>query len=335
VTLSKFVAILVVFGHYHGGGFRSESFLQIKTYLMPFRMPLFVALSGFLFFLGTSRLNYWRFLKGKIDAVLVPYISIYLLFFLIKMVAGEFFSFSKPASFEDLYYILFEPKAGFESFLWFLYVLFMFFAISPILLKLPYGFSIMGVIAGVLYCLPLPEVFSLNLFGSYYLWFWFGGVFNIYHRKIPFSWGMILVIVTLYFGSVYLASQYGMKPPLLFFPQLLGSLFVISFCKRVEVYGSPLKSGLRFLGENSYSIYIWHNSLVMPPVVFFYKKVFGIRSEFDFYVGLLISLVACSVFPPLISKILEKNNVTRWLLLGKRREKLGKELTTPQKAIGV
>lgn len=330
VTLSKFVAILVVFGHYHGGGFRSESFLLIKTYLMPFRMPLFVALSGFLFFLGSSRLDYWRFLKGKIDSVLVPYFSIYMLFFLIKLVAGEYFSFSKPASFGDLYYVFFEPKAGFESFLWFLYVLFMFFVVSPLLLKLPYGFSVMGVVAGVLYFLPLPEVFSLNLFGSYFLWFWLGGVLNIYHGRIPYSWGVMLTILALYFGSVYFAAQYGMKPPLLFFPQLLGSLFVISFCKRVEAYGSPLKAGMSFLGVNSYSIYIWHNSLVMPPVVFLYKKIFGIRSDFDFYVGLLISLIACSVFPPLISTILEKNRVTRWLLLGKRRDNPRKDLATPK-----
>lgn len=318
VTLCKFVAILVVFGHYHGGGYRSESYLLIKGYLAPFQMPLFVALSGFLFFANPSKLGYWGLVKNKIESILVPYFSIYLTFFVVKLAGGVLFSFSKPATWGDLYYVFLEPKAGFESFLWFFYVLFMFFVVTPLVLRFSFGFVLMGVMSLFLYFLPLPGIFSLDLFGEYYIWFWLGGVLSRYHERLPLSWWLLMIFGVLYFCIILFGSGTEFHRPAMLLSGLLGSIVVVSSCKKMEVWNNPVKSVFSYLGENSYSIYIWHNSLVMPPLMFAYKKVFGVRSEFDFYAGLIVSLVACALLSPLISRIIGMNPLARRLYIGKR-----------------
>lgn len=319
ISIGKAVILLVALGHFGGAGFVPESFAAAKPILTRFTMPLFMALSGLLYFMAPQKQRYAAFLQRKFQALMVPYLAIYLAFFGAKLIVGQFIPLSKPATLHDIYNILLQPIAGFEGFLWFLYVLFMFFAIAPLFRAARHGFFAMGAVAFAIRFVPLPAWLSLDLAGGFFLWFWFGWALAKIHHRIPASPAMAVALFGTYaIALTWIPSSWPQSIVGLIActPALVGS---VGLSKWVANSDSPIRRASLFVGDHSFDIYIWHNTLIIPPLVMVFKRLFGLGDPLRFYACLALALVASALIAPVISRILARWVWTERLFLGRAR----------------
>lgn len=92
IDIAKGIGIfLVVLGHYVNPFFMPDYFQHIVNFVYTFHMPLFMAMSGFLFGKSFGKVNNYRsFVLKKSQRLLIPYFTISILLFGIKYICGFF-----------------------------------------------------------------------------------------------------------------------------------------------------------------------------------------------------------------------------------------------------
>ncbi|MEG1998528.1 MAG: acyltransferase family protein, partial [Bacteroidales bacterium] len=174
IDISKGIGIfLVVYGHFGGIPNLNPSYFSVLyQFVYTFHMPLFMALSGFLFGkLFSEDFSYKSFIIKKAKRLIIPYITYSLLLFIIKYAAGFFVTLKYPLLLNDaIYFILVQPNIGFASFLWFIYTLFLIFCIVPFFKKINHLF----IISLILYFIPFPPYFCIGLVAKYLIYFTIG-----------------------------------------------------------------------------------------------------------------------------------------------------------------
>lgn len=129
--LYAFGTILVIFGHSHSSDWSSFSiyFAKCIEFVYTFHMPLFFIIAGFLLARSdaVSRLGYFAWLKDKALRLLTPYVVITLVFMLPKYIYEN--KGLSGFSFYDFILPFAEPRNGVFGHFWFLYVLFIFYAV--------------------------------------------------------------------------------------------------------------------------------------------------------------------------------------------------------------
>ena len=124
--------LLVVAGHSIETPSPSLFWQYVHKFIYSFHMPLFMLLSGYLFF-HSRYSNFLDHIKKKASRLLVPYVIISSLFFLPRVLLNNFNSvkvqFSCSAFLNNLIY----PWDNVITQFWFLPTLFLLFLIAPIL----------------------------------------------------------------------------------------------------------------------------------------------------------------------------------------------------------
>ena len=77
--------------------------------------------------------KYKQLVRKKIVKFLPPYFLFSLLFFGLEFIVGEV---QKENLFEELKYLLFTPSKSPAGFLWYIYVLFQYYALLPLLMRI-------------------------------------------------------------------------------------------------------------------------------------------------------------------------------------------------------
>lgn len=129
--LYAFGTLLVIFGHSHSSDWTSFSsgFAKCIEFVYTFHMPLFFLIAGFLLARSDSvqKLGYFVWLKDKALRLLTPYVVVTFV-----LMIPKYFYENKGLSeitFYDLILPFLEPRNGVFGHFWFLYVLFIFYAV--------------------------------------------------------------------------------------------------------------------------------------------------------------------------------------------------------------
>ena len=302
--------ILVVYGHVARGVSSVEIKTQFKSIqtidsiIYSFHMPLFFFVSGFFFYNSLLKRGGTKLILRKFDTIVYPYI-IWSIFQGITEVFLSSYT-SGSVTYSDVFSLLWFPRAQF----WFLYVLFIFFAVSTIFLSF---FSKKAVIflfllSIVLYVYPIDISANLilRLLKGYFVFFVFGIFFSLYFKteRISnfFSFSLLSCgfIISQYIFHVkfeLLYSDIGIESLLLAF---ISILFLVSLSSQISTL-MPNKT-LANIGKLSMAIYILH-TLASSGARIILSKVANVHS---FEVHLIVGCLTGILIPIFIVSIANK-----------------------------
>lgn len=317
IFVAKGIGIfLVVLGHFEGvPGYMPKYFIWLHELIYTFHMPLFMALSGFLFGkLFSSQFNYRLFIKKKVKRLLIPYFTLSLLLLIVKYTSGFFVELNHPPVLSDVLYNIFvQPNIGFAAFLWFIYTLFLIFCIVPFFKKLSHLF-IVGII---LFFIPFPPYFCIDLVAKYLIYFTIG--IYIYRQfvtgktiKRPF---LVFVFTLLFMSALFFVNRQSSglyKDIVLLIMATTGILSVFAFSELIvdlALFNRPFL----YLGRSSSEIYLLHTfcmGLVMALAV-----NIPIDGVARFYMIGILAIVGGLFIPVFIRDIIVRFNIPVRLLL--------------------
>jgi len=188
-----FAIFLVVFGHITLSSQPQNvdwyEFIRVAIY--KFHMPFFMYLSGYIMYYTlpkfTSTKEYLLFIKQKAFRLLMPLVILGLTIGIGKYAFQNLIKVDGVPAFSALEFlkILIEPTNSFASSVWYIYVLFLFYLIVPIVLVLFNRREYMILILGVLIHFFKPTTyFALNSFNEYLLYFSLGMISIKYREKL-------------------------------------------------------------------------------------------------------------------------------------------------------
>lgn len=213
--LKAFTCLLVVIGHLIQSLQKANidnykdfsNFLNWFIYL--FHMPVFFAISGYLFFIRNTRCfklrEYNKYILEKFLNLGIPYVIFYLIFILINIIFSS--SVNTVKGYKELVGIINNPMPPY----WFLYSLFSIFLFSPIMIwlnsknqKLGFIIFITLKIIDIFYPCKIYLIHSIMSNGIY---FYFGGSIKNKNEldKKNVSYGVLLYIIIsfIYYFIIY------------------------------------------------------------------------------------------------------------------------------------
>jgi fucose 4-O-acetylase-like acetyltransferase len=120
--------ILVVAGHFHP--LQSPRYWEeMRVIVYSFHMPLFFALSGYLY--QNGKYSYRTLIAHKANRLLIPFLTIAVAFFLIKLPAGRYVALDEPVTLHSAVSVFIDPINSYAPLLWFLQALFLIFCLYP------------------------------------------------------------------------------------------------------------------------------------------------------------------------------------------------------------
>ena len=332
VSILKGIAIsLVVFLHWDGRtDFNNETFYQFSLFLTPLRMPVFIFASGFLYFYVTKKRypEYSKFIIEKGKRLLVPLLSIKLLYFFIKFAASlvlthDFLTVETGLKSFIVDLLVYPASSQYAGFLWFVYTLFFVFAIVHLL---SFNYKLLMTVSVVVFFIPLPKEFCLDRIGEYLLFFTLGGVPFNYLNIIKITKRTTPILFIVLFSSIGVLallhsaySEYYLADRLL---QLVrysnGVLFVLSLSVLLSKSENLFARALAYIGTFSASIYFLH-TIACRVFAVIGNELFHIGSEGAFWVYLYFAMMVGIIVPILFDKyFFSKSYIAGFLILGKK-----------------
>lgn len=126
--------ILVILGH-HLFPFLPAWYKSMHYYIYLFHMPFFIFISAFLIRYSFKEIDgingYWKYIRRKAVKFIPPYIIIGLLCILLKRPESLDSFLTQTGS------LLIKPLESEATFLWYIYLLFIFYIVSPLVFALP------------------------------------------------------------------------------------------------------------------------------------------------------------------------------------------------------
>lgn len=124
--------ILVVLGHTSIYNAELQWFLTLKNIIYSFHMPLFFAISGFVF--GRYELEEKRtaLIKKKLVGLGIPYIIFSIVYIFFNVLLQQFVSTSTHVKILDIYKIFYIPVAHY----WFVFILIIYFVVFTCCFKM-------------------------------------------------------------------------------------------------------------------------------------------------------------------------------------------------------
>ena len=314
---------LVVLGHSfpYIDEISSPFFKYIHSIIYSFHMPLFFLISGFfaykILFIKRFK-DYKSFIVSKFKRLIIPYLTISFITIPIKFILNRFSerSISDSNVFIDIFLY---PWNNPIIFFWFIYVLFLIFLFSPLIVKL--NKYIVLSLFFILSIIPIKNIqfLGISTIFSYSIYFFIG----LYIREIYitnrdkilnfkptilYSFLYVLIPFIIFILNIPTSIKAGM-----FFKALLG--IYMSFVLCVFIYNCKnnkyLKNTLNSLSYYSFDIYLlsWFPQIFAR--VLFYQVL-----KLDYTLVVLFSLIL-GFTPILASKyILRKFPITKILFLG-------------------
>jgi fucose 4-O-acetylase-like acetyltransferase len=322
IYIAKGIAIiLVVIGHYHP--YWTIYWRSLHNFIYTFHMPLFMFISGMLFAKENyvkSLSEYKKLITNKFYRLILPYFSVSLIACLLKIIGNIFFDIRRPIDNNLLWYVFIDPRSGFVSILWFLYVLFEIFLIFPLLCIIIKEKYVVLLILFLLSLLCWPKILVFDRLFFYLPIFSFGFYAFDIVRSQKYRSSIIvlsfLIFIVLYF-FVYTPGLYnGITENILRICMgLAGALFVLYFSIEVARFRNLFSQFLISLGSFSMSVYLFHTFSFAPVHIIFFQ-VFNLGKEW-FLISAVVA-VCMGVFLPILSEkyIIRKIPILSLLFLG-------------------
>lgn len=305
IELAKgFAIFLVVFAHMFKFGSLPvpEFYTFLKNRIYNFHMPLFMFLSGCVYFYrGYERQGSLARLAALIaqraDRLLVPFFGLAILTIGGKALLRQWLFVEESAfSVTDVLSLIFLNTESSPVFtIWYLFVLFVFASLTPLLFRLLRGsYAALLLLSVALYFIEAPDIAYLNRILSFYIFFVLGGLYA--SGKLPMGGASR----PLYLGllAVFVLS---LIPGIERFWALLlcGVLSCLALPRLVAAARGWLRQALFFLAEHTMAIYLF-NVASIGLVKAVYIKTFAYDIQ-HFYV-LAPLLLAAGIFLPVLLK---------------------------------
>ncbi len=293
--------ILVVYGHLLFNESLPIWYVKSRLIIYKFHMPLFMFFSGFLISYTYKPIKNWNeyriFVIKKAKKFIPPY-----LFFSLFFIGFEFLSnnYSFKLLKHDILDTLLYPSKSPAGFLWYIFVLFQYYLILPLLKKIVSKSLIIALaISVLLQIFNSVEILNVNLFSFYLIFIVLGIIATEYlsiYMTIIVKYGFLL---TLIFALVILINIYLDIPKIIMGILSIPSIHYIS----TVMLKTKLKNILIKVGRHSFYIYLM-NTLVTGFLYLLLIKVF--KLSFSFII--LFLLFVCGVFLPIFiyKKIIKK-----------------------------
>jgi len=351
VDLAKGIGIvLVVLWHYGPEKLGSDRwwpdfFSSAAGVVFKFHMPLFMFLSGFLFTWDAARAApfwgaYWEHLGKKSLRLLLPYLSVSLVYVVLKLTAQRFFAYH-PITWETAWNALVNPLGGPATLLWFIYCLMIVFAVFPLVQRLvrrdlPLVLLSLGLFflfvprekaaelvepeAGTWpLLLAAPHWFLVDRFCRFFPLFVCGYLFRKRRLLEGISpWAGLLGSLAVFAGVSLLDPRPFLEADAAAalagaFAGVLSCLCGAMVLERV----GPLAEGLSLAGRHSAGVYLMHQPFAWFVAVVLYQKM-GITGP-SYLLGLPLALALGLLVPIAIENfVLSRSNLLSLAFLGVR-----------------
>lgn len=300
---------LVVLGHsFPTGDFNGNSiFSYIHKFIYSFHMPLFFWISG-VCSIGIYKVikenKYKEFYIKKLSKLIIPYFAIVLLATPIKLILNKFSQ--RPIVLRDLVKnILFYPVEGPVIYMWYVYTLFIIFAILPILLKINKRIALPILIFLNITSPNITGFMCISTVCRNLIYFYLGLISVNYLDRYKLKIGVNLILLIILIG-VNLLPQY---PVYIFTTSIVGIVLCVNIVEYLDKFNRV--NILDYLGKMSYDIYLFSWFFMTGFRVIFYQVL-----KFNYGSTILILFIS-GFLPIILSKlIIRKNRVLSKLFLG-------------------
>ena len=320
VLIAKGIGIfLVVVGHFFPAS-SPEYWIEMRKVIYTFHMPLFFLLSGYLY--NEVKYSYSGLVVNKVRRLLFPFISIALIFFIIKYISGLYVTVNYPVNLNSLRALMIDPVNSYMPLLWFVHTLFVIFIIYP-LIRLFLNQTVILVAVLSVNIFFGTEYYIVNNVLEYVPYFIVGILFRDKYKYISmlFVNNYLILTVTLFiFVSAYVLSLQGglgeYNYLIKFLLGVFGSVFIINISKQISNSKSmAVKNYIVSIGVYSMSIYLFHT--LFESAVRIGLSVEVLHFSIPFELIAVLAVLAGVVFPLLLEKyFLSKNTLSRKYILG-------------------
>ncbi|MHA6261263.1 acyltransferase family protein [Sporosarcina sp. CAU 1771] len=317
--LQSFGIVLVVLGH----SFPQENIpgiaSWINSFIYSFHMPLFMALSGYLFiYSGGVKNKYISFINVKFKRLIIPYIVLSSIAFIPKVILSKYAMRPIELNLNNFIRNLFIPEENVIIFFWFLPTLFLIFLISPVFLRaLTNKYYVLALtltlaLANVLNPFVNIKHFGLNYVVFYLIYFWLGCMTAKYYENIKFyiNKNYVLVIVLL---IIVLAAFYNYNSSVIkLILAVVGIVMSFSFVNLLDKNNVNL---INYIDGYSYQIYLlsWFFQT-------FFMILFSNAFDFNYWITPLFMFSGGLILPVFIAKTVNKYFSKFNFLLGMRNQ---------------
>ena len=319
-TAKGFGIILVLLFHYGPSIWWPEYYQIAGSIVYKFHMPLFMFLSGFLFYKERQiDISFWQnykiTLKKKTLRLLLPYISISFLYIVLKLSMQSFFSYH-PVNATSLLNIIIKPTSGVASILWFIYALYIIFLFFPIAKTILKNDILLILLSSLLFFFEVTDYFILNRLFRFFPIFVYGYMFRKYalFEKsnvlicIIISW-LLFIVISIIDKNTFMGTP-GIISMLGGISGSVGCIYVSILINKIS-----LIKYFKKWGENSDKIYLMHQPIVWFIPVILHNK-FQVSSDM-LMIGVLFALFLGLLIPIYIYKIIiSRSNLLSLLILG-------------------
>jgi len=289
--------ILVVIGHLASRGQTEiEFYVKLKSIIYKFHMPLFLFLSGYIAHYTYPPIksinDYSSYVKKKFIRLFPAYLIMSLVFFAGKYALGQ-----STELVEGILNILFYPTNSNSSFLWYIYVLFLFNLSMPIIdYFVKKKFIIFFVISILIASFTeFSKLFSLNFY-FWYLPFYILGCY-LSNKQEPYlsilkRYGLIILVVFVLWAFLEFFEIINIHKNIVSFFAIFG----IGYLSSIKMVRNTF---LEKMGDNSFYIYLF-NTMFTGAITIFSIKYFGKQSFYDKFYYLAPFLVFIGLYFPII-----------------------------------
>ncbi|MGC2064311.1 MAG: acyltransferase [Thermodesulfovibrionales bacterium] len=327
VLLAKGIGIfLVVWSHFYSWNMPGY-WLQLQKVIFKFYMPLFFIISGYLLGIKkphiSSTKEYFDLISEKAIRLLLPFITVSVIYFVLKLITGIFFEISAPLTFTSLIYHIVYPVKSFAPHLWFIAALFLVFAVFPLLKLLLRKDPLIFLGAGILALCPWPPDTYLAIAFSSLPFLAAGFCFKrVTFDRITLTINALSIACCLVIFIAFYYIQYNIAENIYLkkFDALLlgvsGSVICINISSILAEYKN--RKGVRIvsmLGASSMAIYLFH-PIFEGFVRILFDQVIQ-RGSVIFEVKALLAIAAGCIFPLLLEKyLIVEQKFMKKLILG-------------------
>lgn len=279
--------VLVVLGH-HRFDFMPEWYMRMFYWLYTFHMPLFIFISGFLVRYSYKGLHGWSEYKSyigkRVRKFAIPYLIVGTVCTLLA------FDFENIGT--ALLNLLISPKQSEATFLWYIYLLFIFYCISPWLFNAQRW--VRGVVFAVamllsLHYVPIPYL-CIDWF-TRYLVFFLSGAFVAKHysqiQRLDIRWSLLALAVFAVMSIMHFKGGYN--PALEYAMQWMGIPAFVGVAWLLKQWGGACRA-LVYVSVNCFGIYLLHMFAVQAGALVMARLPWAIPS-WGYAIYLLVSVV--------------------------------------------
>ena len=300
--LTGIAIILVVLGHHKFLREYADWYLAYDAIIYSFHMGFFMCISGVLIkYSYHPDMTYWEYVKRKIKKFVPPYLIVGIIGALIANISV----FSLPRFIKDIALLLYSPLDGEIQIIWYIYVLLIFYLITPFIMKLSKeAFYVLLALAVGMSCIShvIPDIFCLSAIFRLFVFYLLGVLICEHRDKIKTVKNQVLFYLSIPFllfcvSCIWLnfnpLAQFGgvckFVPSLLSLPFMLllaRWLSSICFCRK----------GLCVISKYAFQIYFIQMFIIQAMWMVYIKIFHGIGSiAAIFYVIISTTITILSI----------------------------------------